>query len=102
MTAASTRPEGEGRPSQGSSLATSLLVRVRALDPQAWQHLMALFEPVVHGWCRAAGLQPADAADVQQEVFQAVALNIGKFRRDRPGDSFRGWLWGITRNKLLD
>jgi RNA polymerase sigma-70 factor, ECF subfamily len=27
---------------------------------------------------------------------------VAEFRRDRPGDSFRGWLWTITRNKLHD
>ena len=47
-------------------------------------------------------MQDADAADVGQEVFRAVSTGIDGFRRDRPGDSFRGWLWGITRNKLRD
>jgi RNA polymerase sigma-70 factor (ECF subfamily) len=44
----------------------------------------------------------ANAADVSQEVFQAVAHSIGNFRRDRGEDSFRGWLYGITRHKVLD
>jgi RNA polymerase sigma-70 factor (ECF subfamily) len=44
----------------------------------------------------------ADAADVSQEVFAAVARHIADFRRERPGDSFRGWLWTITRNKVRD
>jgi RNA polymerase sigma-70 factor (ECF subfamily) len=43
-----------------------------------------------------------DAADVSQEVFTAVFRHIGDFRRERPGDSFRGWLWTITRNKVRD
>jgi RNA polymerase sigma-70 factor (ECF subfamily) len=38
---------------------------------------------------------------VAQEVFRAAALNMGAFRRDRAGDSFRGWLRGITRNMAL-
>jgi RNA polymerase sigma-70 factor (ECF subfamily) len=43
-----------------------------------------------------------DAADVVQEVFGAVATGIDAFRRDRPGDSFRAWLAGITRHKIAD
>jgi RNA polymerase sigma-70 factor (ECF subfamily) len=38
---------------------------------------------------------------VGQEVFTAVANGLGVFRHDRPGDSFRGWLRGITRNQVL-
>jgi RNA polymerase sigma-70 factor (ECF subfamily) len=57
---------------------------------------------MVFAWCRRAGLQPADAADVGQEVFAAVARAIQGFRHDRKGDTFRGWLYVITRNKLRD
>jgi RNA polymerase sigma-70 factor (ECF subfamily) len=31
-----------------------------------------------------------------------VATHIGRFRKDRPGDTFRGWLRTITRNKIHD
>jgi RNA polymerase sigma-70 factor (ECF subfamily) len=79
-----------------------LLVRVRSQDQAAWQRLVSLYTPLVYRWCRAAGLQAADAADVGQEVFRAVARKIGDFRRDRPGDSFRAWLRVITRNKITD
>ena len=41
-------------------------------------------------------------ADVFQEVFRSVAEHIGRFRRDRAGDTFRGWLRTIARNKILD
>jgi RNA polymerase sigma-70 factor (ECF subfamily) len=47
-------------------------------------------------------VQPADIEDIRQEVFQAVTVSIGTFRRDRPGDTFRGWLRVITRRKFLD
>jgi RNA polymerase sigma-70 factor (ECF subfamily) len=78
------------------------LVRVRSQDQAAWQRLVSLYTPLVYHWCRTSGLQAADAADVGQEVFRAVARKIGEFRRDRPGDSFRGWLRVITRNKITD
>jgi DNA-directed RNA polymerase specialized sigma24 family protein len=42
----------------------------------------------------------ADATDVTQEVFRAVSGAIEKFRRERPGDTFRGWLRVIARNKV--
>ena len=37
-----------------------------------------------------------------QEVFRTVWQNIAGFRRDRPTDSFRGWLWSITRSRVCD
>ena len=90
----------EGGP--GEPTRSTLLARVRALDPAAWDRLVALYGPLVYRWARAAGLQEADAADAGQEVFRAVAGSIGEFRRDRPGDTFRGWLRVITRNKVAD
>jgi RNA polymerase sigma-70 factor (ECF subfamily) len=45
-------------------------------------------------------LQPDDAADVQQDVFRSVARATPDFRREKPGDSVRGWLWRITQNQL--
>jgi RNA polymerase sigma-70 factor (ECF subfamily) len=85
-----------------SSVSTSLLIRLKAHDQEAWRRFAELYGPEVYRWCRQAGLQPQDAADVSQEVFQAVAVSLGDFRRERPGDSFRGWIWTITRNKLRD
>ena len=39
---------------------------------------------------------------MRQEVFLAVARKIADFQRDRDGDTFRGWLYRITQNKLHD
>lgn len=82
--------------------STSLLERARGQDKQAWERLVELYTPLVYSWCRRSGLQPADAADVGQEVFRAVARGLAGFRRDRAGDSFRGWLRTITLNKVRD
>jgi len=87
-------------PSESSS--ASLVERLKAHDPEAWLRFTVIYGPLVLGWSRRAGLQENDAADVVQETFQAVAVRVGDFRRDRPDDSFRGWLWTITRSKLHD
>jgi RNA polymerase sigma-70 factor (ECF subfamily) len=86
--------------SQATSL--TLLQRVQARQPAAWERLVDLYAPLVLHWCRRGGLNDDDAADVFQEVFRSVSEHIGGFRRDRAGDSFRGWLRTITRSKVLD
>ncbi len=84
------------------STSTSLLGRAKAGEGEAWRRIVELYGPAVYDWCRHCDLKAEDAADVAQEVFVAVAKNLEAFRRDRPGDSFRGWLWTITRNKIRD
>ena len=79
----------------------TLLDRLRADDQTAWSRLVRLYGPLVESWCVRAGAG-AVAEDVSQEVFRAVAGGLAGFRRDRPGDTFRGWLRGITRNKLRE
>jgi RNA polymerase sigma-70 factor (ECF subfamily) len=88
--------------SSSSSVSSSLLQRVKQHDPQAWEWLTKSFGPIVFGWARQCGLQESDAADVAQETFQAVAERVDSFERRNPNDSFRGWLWTITRNKVHD
>jgi RNA polymerase sigma-70 factor (ECF subfamily) len=87
-----------------SSHATSpsLLLRVQANQAGAWERFVDLYAPLVYHWCGRAQLSPEDSADVFQDVFRAVAEHIGRFRRDRPGDSFRAWLKTIARTKICD
>jgi len=84
------------------STSSSLLQRLKAHDADAWNTLVQLYGPMVYRWCRDCGLQAEDVADVGQEVFGAVAASIEGFHRERPGGSFRGWLWTIARNKIRD
>ncbi len=88
--------------SAASSTSLSLLQRVKDQHPDAWPRLVRLYGPLVFHWCRRAGLSAHDAADVVQEVWIAVARNISDFRRDRPTDTFRGWLRRITQYKVVD
>jgi RNA polymerase sigma-70 factor (ECF subfamily) len=90
----------EAHPAGPGPTSTGLVDGVKGRDPEAWRRLARLYGPLVYQWCRARGLQPSDAEDVTQDVFLTVAVKVGSFRRDRPGDTFRGWLWAITRNKL--
>jgi RNA polymerase sigma-70 factor (ECF subfamily) len=85
-----------------SSLSSSLLVRVRNHDAEAWRRLVSIYSPLVYRWCRRSHLKPDEAMDVVQEVFRAVLIAIGQFRRDRQGDTFQGWLRTVTRNKTRD
>ena len=91
-----------GSSQASSSTSLSLIERARAQDPEAWRRLSRLYVPLVYRWSREAGLQESDAADLGQEVFRTVATRIDEFRLDRPGDSFRGWMWGITNIKLKE
>jgi RNA polymerase sigma-70 factor (ECF subfamily) len=85
----------------GGLTPLSLLERARAHDPQAWSRLVGLYHPLVLSWCARAGINAADADDVAQEVFAAAAGALDRFRRDRVGDTFRGWLRAITRTQIL-
>jgi RNA polymerase sigma-70 factor (ECF subfamily) len=85
-----------------NSTSLSLLQRVRHRNQDAWDRLFKLYAPLVDHWCRTWDVYGPDADDIRQEVFQAVASNLETFRRDRPGDTFRGWLRVITRRKFLD
>jgi len=86
----------------GFETSPTLLARAQANQEGAWERLVELYAPLVYHWCHRAGLQEPDTADIFQEVFRAAWGHLGKFHRDRPGDSFRGWLRTITRNKVRD
>ena len=79
----------------------SLLDRARHHDEPSWRRLVMLYGPLVEHWCRRGGARPEDASDLAQEVFLAISQGLERFERRGPG-SFRGWVRGITRHKLLD
>jgi RNA polymerase sigma-70 factor (ECF subfamily) len=93
------KPVDVGGPDDSTS--TTWLDRVRSGEPGAWESFANLYAPLIYHWCQRCGLQPADAADIGQDVFRAVLAAIGSFRRQGSG-SFRGWLRVITRNKVRD
>jgi RNA polymerase sigma-70 factor (ECF subfamily) len=79
----------------------SLIVRLRdPADSAAWAEFLAIYEPLVYRLGRLKGLQDADARDLCQEVFQALAKSIDRWEPGR--GSFRGWLSRIARNLLIN
>ena len=84
------------------SLSSTMLERVRQMQPDAWSRLVTVFGPIVYRWSRQSGLSAHDAADVVQDVFASVARGIGNFQREQPNQSFRAWLATITRNRVCD
>jgi RNA polymerase sigma-70 factor (ECF subfamily) len=97
----SRQPLEKGSPPHCST-SRSLLERARAADAAAWERLVTLYAPLVAHWCRRWALPEQDLADVLQDVFQAVAATLGRFRKESAGDTFRGWLHTIALNKVRD
>jgi RNA polymerase sigma-70 factor (ECF subfamily) len=85
-----------------SNTSTTLIRRAQADDDDAWVRLVNLYSRRVYRWCRRAGLQPADASNVVQDVFRSVARKLKDFHHEKPGDTFRGWIRRITQNKIND
>ena len=85
-----------------STISSELLREVREGDDLAWRRMVNLYGPLVYHWSRSAGLQPADATEVTQEVFCSVLASVETFERSKQNHSFRGWLRTITRHKVAD
>src|SRR5689334_21729562 len=78
----------------------TLLIRLQQNGDNAetWEQFALRYGPQFYKWCRARGLQDADAAEVTQEVFLRVVKGIPTFERAR--GSARAWLFTILRNCL--
>ena len=87
--------------SKSPATRASLVIRLKdSHDDIAWGEFVEVYAPLIHAFGLKNRMQDADAADLAQDVLQAVAANAGRFDYDPRRGSFRGWLFTITRNKL--
>ncbi|WP_010585951.1 RNA polymerase sigma factor [Schlesneria paludicola] len=84
------------------STSLNLLSAARRGQPGAWERLVRLYAPLVASWCRNWGIAEQDFVDILQDVFLSVSGHLKNFRKVRPSDTFRGWLFTIARNKARD
>jgi RNA polymerase sigma-70 factor (ECF subfamily) len=81
----------------------SLILRLQdAEDVAAWDDFTAVYGPVVFNVAITRGFQAADAENLVQEVFMAVASSISNWLERDDRGSFRAWLLRIARNAAVD
>ena len=70
-------------PSTASQTGTTLFAILRQPnDSHAWSRFVDRYGPQVFGWCRARGLQQADAENVTQEVLSKFVNAAKTFQYD--------------------
>jgi len=89
-----------------TSTPVSLLQRLRGLARSeaaagAWAEFVDLYTPVLYSWGSRLGLQPADTADLVQDVFVILVRKLPEFQYDS-GKSFRAWLRTVLMNRWRD
>jgi RNA polymerase sigma-70 factor (ECF subfamily) len=81
----------------------SLLIRLRQPGNQeAWREFVSLYEPLIYRLAARKGLQHADAQDLLQDVLVAIAKGIDRLEIGEDKGRFRGWLFRIARNLIVN
>jgi RNA polymerase sigma-70 factor (ECF subfamily) len=102
MTGCADKPSTGELESLPSTLSNGCLTAAQRGAGDAWSQLVSKYYPMVYLWCRRVGLQPADAADVAQDVFRGVFQGLPNFKRESENATFRGWVRRITQRRIFD
>ena len=87
---------------QGPETRESLIASLNdQASNEAWAEFDAIYRPLILRVALAKGLQHTDAEDLVQDVMTRVEGAVGSFV-STGGGSFRGWLYQITRNLVVN
>ena len=89
-------------PSPPGTRASLILRLPDAADAAAWDELMAIYGPLVFRMAVRQGLQAADAEDLVQNVFTAIARSVAEWLERSDRGRFRAWLLRIARNAAVN
>src|SRR6185503_3403222 len=82
---------------------SSLLQDIKRLsNASGWQHFYELYTPLIQRFALKFGLSPAESDDVVQNTMVRVAEQIPQFEYDREKGSFKNWLLGCAKWRILD
>ena len=89
--------------SEREATSRTLLERVRDPgDTEAWQRFYVLYAPLIEGFARRSGLSEDDVLEVRDECLALVSHKLREFEYDRARGAFQGWLYRLTRGKVID
>jgi RNA polymerase sigma factor (sigma-70 family) len=92
-----------GRPTDQYRTRSSLLHHVRDVgNDHKWAEFYDTYSNLIFFTIRRAGLVPADAEDLTQEIFIELARRMPRFEYDREQGSFRGWLLRLVSWRIKD
>lgn len=81
----------------------TLVARVKNPEDQAsWKEFYEVYDGLVLGVARRAGLTESEAEDALQETMAAVAKRLKGFEANPARGSFRPWLLKIAKSKIED
>ncbi len=71
-------------------------------DDQAWQTMVAIYQPLIKKWLGRLGTPANELGDLSQNVMTVVVRKLPDFEHGGRTGAFRAWLRNITRNCLLE
>ena len=88
--------------SDSVTISSTLLTGARSANPNAWVMIVTRYSPKIMTWMLLAGVDSSDAPDLLQDVWRSVLMSLKNFRREKPDDTFRGWLRTIAQRRIAD
>ena len=79
------------------STSSVLIDGIKQNHAESWDRFVEVYTPLIYYWGREKRLSPQDSHDLVQDVFRSVIQAIPYYRPD----SFRGWLWTMTQNRIV-